>query len=67
MRAKNEQKELHYCGECALAEADWQFANLSVDGKPTLVSCLFSGKFKKVVSEKACENFAPRQAEKTEK
>ena len=66
MRVKKEQKEQHWCGECALAVEDWNFANLSVDGKPTLVSCLFSGKYKRVISEQACENFAPKPAEKAQ-
>lgn len=50
----------HYCGECALAVADYKFENLSLEGKPTLVSCPYSGKYKKVVSEVACNKFQPK-------
>lgn len=48
---------IHHCGECALGVYDTKFVNLSFDGKPTLVSCPQSGKYKKVVSEIACNNF----------
>ena len=48
---------IHHCGECALGVYDMNFVNLSLDGKPTLVSCPYSGKYKKVVSEVACKNF----------
>ncbi len=47
---------VHHCGECALGIADTKHENLSLDGKPTLVSCPQS-KYKKVVSEIACKNF----------
>lgn len=52
-----ESTVIHHCGECALAVFDYKFENLSLEGKPTLVSCPYSGKYKKVVSEVACVNF----------
>ena len=59
MKAKKQQEPtiINYCGECALGIADTKHENLSLEGKPTLVSCPYSGKYKKVVSEVACENF----------
>ena len=59
MRTKKQQEPtiIHHCGECALGVYDMNFVNLSLDGKPTLVSCPYSGKYKKVVSEIACNNF----------
>lgn len=57
IRKTKEPTIIHHCGECASAVADTKFENLSLDGKPTLVTCPHSGKYKKVVSEIACENF----------
>ena len=47
------------CGECAHGAYDRQFKNLSLTGHPTLVICPFN-KYKKVVSEPACERFKKR-------
>lgn len=44
----------HTCGECGQGT----FENLSLEGKPTLVSCPFQP-FKMVVSERACSHFKP--------
>lgn len=51
---------VHRCGECGRAFPDNKFENLSIDGKPTHVSCLMSGGYKRVVSELACNKFVMR-------
>lgn len=51
-----QQTTLHYCGECGHGTPDMKFENLSVDGKPTLVSCPFQP-YKMVVCERACDHF----------
>lgn len=56
-KKQQEPNIIHHCGECALGIADTKHENLSLEGKPTLVSCPQSGVFKKVVSEVACNNF----------
>lgn len=50
------QPILGTCSECAHGTPDRQFKNLSLTGKPTLVSCPFTT-YKHVVSETACEKF----------
>lgn len=59
MKKKQNDKQaiIHHCGECRLAKHDRKFENLSLEGQPTLVSCKYSGRFKRVVSEKACKFF----------
>ena len=52
--------EVHRCGECGKAVFDYKFENLSLDGKPTLISCPMSGRYKRVVSEFACNKFVMR-------
>lgn len=61
-RKKEEVVERHTCGECGLGVFDYKHENLSLDGKPTLVSCPKSGRFKRVVSETACKDFVVRSA-----
>ena len=63
IRKTKEPTTIHHCGECALAEADTKFENLSLDGKATLVTCPHSGNYKKVVSEVACEFFTPKNTQ----
>lgn len=55
------QQIRHTCGECKHGTYDWKFHNLSVDGKPTLVSCPFQIGRKLIVSEKACGYFELKQ------
>lgn len=62
IKKKNyEQAVIHHCGECRLAIPDRKFENVSLDGKPTLVSRPYSGRFKKVVTEKACKFFESKE------
>ena len=46
------------CGECGQGTFDMKFENMSLEGKPTLVSCPFQP-YKMVVSERACSHFKP--------
>ncbi len=39
MAKKNEKNIVRYCRDCALSKPDMKFENLSLDGKPTLLSC----------------------------
>jgi hypothetical protein len=50
----------HTCGECGQGTFDMKVENLSLEGKPTLVSCPFQP-FKMVVSERACSHFTQRE------
>ena len=60
-KKKTEQpEEKHVCSECGKAVFDYKFENLSLAGKPTLLSCPNSGKWKRVVNEPACADFIPR-------
>lgn len=61
-RKKDTEIVRHTCGECGLGVFDTKHENLSLEGKPTLVSCPNSGRFKRVVSEFACKDFVLRLA-----
>ena len=60
MKAKRpDPQPIHYCGECGHGVYDLKFANLDLEGKPTLVACPFFT-FKHVRSERACAHFTPK-------
>jgi len=48
------------CGECANGTPDYKFENLSLDGKPTLVSCPYKP-YKQVVTQKSCNLFKAKE------
>lgn len=39
MVKKKNETVVRYCRDCALSKPDMKFENLSLDGKPTLLSC----------------------------
>lgn len=55
------QQVNHTCGECKNGTYDYKFENLSLESKPTLVSCPYQIGRKRIVSEKACGFFVARQ------
>lgn len=62
-KPKREEKVVYHCEDCAHATPDMKFENLSLDGKPTLLSCPFD-RWKKLFKEPACrENFKPKGTE----
>lgn len=36
---KKNEKVIRFCRDCALSKPDMKFENLSLEGKPTLLSC----------------------------
>lgn len=63
MVKKKNETVIRYCRDCALSTPDMKFENLSLDGKPTLLSCP-ERKWKMVIcTTDVCERYTTHAPE----
>lgn len=64
-KPKQQQKKvIRYCNDCIHSTPDMKFENLSVDGKPTLLSCPYQEWRMIITTTETCDKYEDNSSEK---